>query len=78
MNSSLEVILTIIYWAGFFLTLWAGVTDRFRLKPYGLPRPMSTVLKRSVIDTFFTLAWFVYVPSWFIYRWARHKKRTYN
>ncbi len=50
------------------MTLWAGVTERFRLKPYGLPQTRLVLFGRSIIDTFYTLFWFVYVPVWFGYR----------
>lgn len=64
-------------WAvGCLVTLWAGVTERFRLKPYGLPRTKLVLFGRSIIDTFYTLFWFVYVPVWFVYRWATSNKRA--
>lgn len=60
--------LTIIWVAGFFVMLWAVATDRFRLKPYGLPMPRSAILRESIINALLTLIWFVYVPAWFVYR----------
>lgn len=73
MNSVLETMLFVVYWSGFLLTLWANANDSFRLKPYGLPRSMSAVLRRSVIDTFLTFIWFVTVPSWFVIRGIRRQ-----
>lgn len=76
MGSTLQTALFLIWAVGFLVTLWAGATDRFRLKPYGLPRPLSAVFRQSLSDTLCTLVWFVYVPAWFIYRWALPNKRT--
>ncbi len=78
MNNILETVLFVVYWSGFLLTLWAGAEDRFRLKPYGLPRPISSVFRQSIVDTFLTFFWFVSVPSWFVYRWVRRTKRTHD
>lgn len=66
--NDLRAVLTIIWAAGYFVMMWAVVTDRFRLKPYGLPRPRSEILRQSIIDSLLTLVWFVYVPAWFVYR----------
>lgn len=65
---TLRAALTVIWAIGFALTLWAGATDRFRLEPYGLPRTKSGLFRRSAVDAFYTLFWFVYVPAWFVYR----------
>lgn len=65
---NLRAVLTILWAAGYFVMLWAVATDRFRLKPYGLPRPRSAILRQSIIDSLLTLIWFVYVPAWFVYR----------
>lgn len=70
MGSTLQTALFLIWAVGFLVTLWAAVTDRFRLKPYGLPMSGSAILGKSVIDTLCTFVWFVYVPAWFVYRWA--------
>ncbi len=72
---NLRTALTIIWAVGFYVMLWAVVTDRFRLKPYGLPRPRSEILRQSFIDVLCTLVWFLYVPAWFVYRWATHKRQ---
>jgi hypothetical protein len=76
MDSNLQTALFVVWAAGFLVTLWAGVTERFRLKPYGLPRTKLVLLRRSVIDTFYTLFWFLFVPAWFVYRWATRDKRV--
>ena len=76
MGSTVQTALFFIWAVGFLVTLWAGVTERFRLKPYGLPMSRSAILGKSVIDTLCTLVWFIYVPAWFIYRWALHNKRA--
>lgn len=76
MDSDLQTALFVIWAVGFLVTLWAGATDRFRLEPYGLPRPLPAILGQSVLNAVCTLAWFVYVPSWFVYRWTIHGKRT--
>ncbi len=49
MDSNLQTALLTIWAVGFLVTLWAGVTDRFRLKPYGLPRTKLVLLGRSII-----------------------------
>lgn len=76
MDSNLQTALFVIWVVGFLITLWAGVTDRFRLKPYGLPRTTLVMLRSSVIDTVYTLFWFVFVPVWFVYRLATRKQRA--
>lgn len=48
--------------------LWAVASDRFRLNPYGLPRPRSAILRQSIINALLTFIWFLYVPAWFVYR----------
>lgn len=63
-----RTVLTIIWAAGYFVMVWAVVADRFRLKPYGLPRSMSAIFRQSIIDALLTLVWFVYIPAWFVYR----------
>ncbi len=68
MDSNLQTAPLTIWAVGFLVTLWAGVSERFHLKPYGLPRTKLVLLGRSFIDTFYTLFWFVYVPVWFGYR----------
>lgn len=78
MNNLLEIVLTVSYWLGFWVTLWAVVTDRFRLRPYGLPMSRSAIFRKSVIDMLCTLVWFVYIPAWFVYRQATRHERTHN
>lgn len=63
-----RMVLTIIWAAGYFVRLWAVASDRFRLKPYGLPQPRSAIFRQSIINSLLTLIWFVYIPAWFVYR----------
>ena len=77
MTNTTATLVTLVWIVGFSLTLWAGVTDRFRLRPYGPPRPLRAVLRDSLVATLCTLFWFVYVPGWFVYRaGVRRRART--
>lgn len=76
MDSNLQIALFVVWAVGFLVTLWAGVTERFRLKPYGLPRLLPTILGQSVLDAICTLMWFVYIPAWFMYHWTIRGKRA--
>lgn len=77
MISDTATLTTLVWIVGFSLTLWAGVTNRFRLRPYGPPRPLRAILGNSLVATLCTLFWFVYVPGWFVYRAvARRRARA--
>lgn len=76
--SYLEVLITAVYWIGFWVTLWAGATNRFRLKPYGLPMSRSAVFLHSVLNALSTLGWFIFVPGWFVYRWVTRTRRMHT
>ena len=77
MTDHVATLVTLVWMAGFSLTLWAGVNDRFRLKPYGLPKPLRVVSRDSAVATLCTVLWFIYVPGWFAYRFViRHTRSS--